>query len=302
MNKKLMLFILLLLVLSVVVFFSKKAFAQTVTKPFQLSWTNNDTNGDGTNIYRRIAPSTTMALLIKQVGNGNSYIDNVTAPVGTQLCYQVSRYNAAGESTRTTPEVCGVMPAPTDTIFPVVSITPPSSGPKSGSLTIAVVATDTAPGVVAKVDLLADGKVIQSKTASPYSFVLDTKTLTDGVHVFTAQATDSGGNIKLSAPVSITTINTTPSAPAGLTLSAISSTSIDISWANTGTVKVPTEIARSDPNDYTKVLKVVSVAPSGASFFRDTGLVSRQTYCYKTTHVVNALRSSSTTVLCGTTQ
>ena len=97
---------------------------------------------------------------------------------------------------------------------PLVSITAPSAG-ANVSGTIAVTATASDNVAVASVQLQVDGLNSGSAdTTSPYSFSLDTTTLTNANHTLTAVATDTSGNQATSAPVSITVLNqTVPSAP-----------------------------------------------------------------------------------------
>ncbi len=103
---------------------------------------------------------------------------------------------------------------PGDIIVPTVTVTSPTNGAVlNGSQTITVTATDNV-GVVG-VNLLVDGSVVgASDTTSPYSFVLDTATLTNGAHTISARASDAAGNQGTAPSVAVTVSNTT-TPPAG---------------------------------------------------------------------------------------
>ena len=92
-----------------------------------------------------------------------------------------------------------------DTTPPTAAITAPADGStSSGSLTINA---DTSDNVgVTKVELYLDNALTDTSTAAPYSFTLDTTTLTNGAHTFLAKAYDAAGNAGDSAVVN-TTVN-----------------------------------------------------------------------------------------------
>jgi subtilisin family serine protease len=97
--------------------------------------------------------------------------------------------------------------APADTVPPIVSLLAPLDGSVvSGTATVDAAASDDV-GVV-KVDLYLDGALFVSDSASPYSFALDTSTLSNGKHVLQAMASDAAHNSTMSAPVTVTVDNT----------------------------------------------------------------------------------------------
>jgi hypothetical protein len=106
----------------------------------------------------------------------------------------------------------------TDTTLPVVSITSPSSGQiLSGSVTVQVAATDNV--AVAKVQLSVDGTVLASSMTAPYTFSLDTTTLSNASHVLTATATDTSGNAQ-SASLSVTVSNNVDTTPPSVSITS----------------------------------------------------------------------------------
>jgi uncharacterized protein (TIGR03118 family) len=100
---------------------------------------------------------------------------------------------------------------------PVVALTVPS-GTLSG--TVALSATVTDPLKVAKVDFLANGTVVGTATASPYTVQWDTTKIADGQVSVVGRATDADGNVGSSAASTVTVANTTPP-PAQVTLTQL---------------------------------------------------------------------------------
>jgi RHS repeat-associated protein len=116
----------------------------------------------------------------------------------------------AGNATTSSPVSVTVnnLPAPS------ASVTAPAPGSTvSGhSVTLTASAAATAPATVAKVDFYADGQLIGTATASPYTLRWDTldpaNPAYDGAHALTAKVTDSTGQVSTSAPVTVTAANT----------------------------------------------------------------------------------------------
>jgi hypothetical protein len=79
-----------------------------------------------------------------------------------------------------------------DKVLPVVNFTPLSSTTVSGIVTLSFTATDNVG--VTKATLKVNGLEVKTFTTSPYSYVLDTAILSNGQHLFTAEAYDAAGN------------------------------------------------------------------------------------------------------------
>ena len=97
---------------------------------------------------------------------------------------------------------------------PTVAVTAPSAGSTVTGSTVTLSATAAAvPGLtIANVQFKLDGQNFGSPvTTAPYSLVLDSTGLTNATHSLLAVATDSGGHMTTSAPVSFTVNNTTTS-------------------------------------------------------------------------------------------
>ncbi len=102
---------------------------------------------------------------------------------------------------------------PPDTTPPSVSLTSPTNGSTiSGKYTMNATANDDS-GTVSKVEFYVDGALKGTSTTSPYSYALDTTTLTNASHSLTAKAYDPSGNVGTSSTVTVTVKNTTTTLP-----------------------------------------------------------------------------------------
>jgi hypothetical protein len=97
-------------------------------------------------------------------------------------------------------------PPSIDTTAPSTTITSPANNAiVTNTITVQATATDNIG--VSRVELLVDGQLAATDTTSPYSFSLNTTTLSEGVHELRSRAFDAAGNTTASAPVSITVDN-----------------------------------------------------------------------------------------------
>jgi hypothetical protein len=74
----------------------------------------------------------------------------------------------------------------------------------TGKVTVTASASDTGGSGVASVSFYADGKLIATDTAAPYSASWNSKPAGKGAHTVTAIAKDAAGNATTSAPVTVT--------------------------------------------------------------------------------------------------
>jgi len=96
-----------------------------------------------------------------------------------------------------------------DTQEPTVSISSPTGGTVSSTLTVNVAASDNIG--VTRVDLYNGATLIASSSTAPYSINWNTKTAADGAVTLTAFAYDKAGNKGSSSNVSVTVRNTADS-------------------------------------------------------------------------------------------
>ena len=124
---------------------------------------------------------------------------------GTPTAMSVS--NITGTTTPMTATIASTSGAPT-----VAIISPAASQTVYGTVSVNVTASDDS-GVVARVELFVDSALVQTLTEAPYSFSLDTASLTNGQHTFEAVAYDALG---LSGLTSVRVIVDNIFAPANL--------------------------------------------------------------------------------------
>ena len=146
---------------------------------------------------------------------GNSAIKvNVTLSAGTHTVTMIGKEAGVKLDRIILTSDTGCVPTGTgdncasepDTTNPSVSLTAPSNG-ATVSNSVAVTANASDNVAVSKVEFLVDGAVVNTDTAAPYSFSLDTLALSNGSHSLTARATDAAGNTATSAAVSVTVNN-----------------------------------------------------------------------------------------------
>jgi hypothetical protein len=100
---------------------------------------------------------------------------------------------------------------PVDTTAPTVSMTAPSAGTVSGTVTLSATASDNVS--VAGVQFLVNSASTGAEdTSSPYSVSWDTTTIANGTYTLAARARDAAGNQTTSATVTVT-VNNTPLPP-----------------------------------------------------------------------------------------
>ncbi len=157
---------------------------------------------------------------------------------GYDQYYGYGRINAAAAVT-----AAAQYAVATDTLAPTVSISSPTGGTVSATVSVNIAASDNVG--VKRVDLYNGATLIASSGTAPYSINWDTKTVADGAVTLTAYAYDMAGNKGISANVTVTVRNAVDStAP---TVSILSPTGGTLA----GTVSV--KVAASDNVGVTQV-------------------------------------------------
>jgi photosystem II stability/assembly factor-like uncharacterized protein len=101
----------------------------------------------------------------------------------------------------------GLVPAPSDSTPPTVTMTAPSEG-ATVDRTITVSASASDDVGVAGVHFLLDGVALGAEdTVAPYEAIWDTRAGPDGTHTLTARVRDAAGHSVASAPVTVTVAN-----------------------------------------------------------------------------------------------
>lgn len=193
-----------------------------------LSWSasTDDVGVTGYRIYKdgTILPQTTTQTTYQ-----------VTALSGnTVYRFQVEAYDQSGKTSRSLERTVTTPSAP-DTTSPTITISSPANNQNvSGSITVTATASDTGGSGLAGVQFKVDGQSIGAEdTTSPYSTLLNTTSLTNGVHQITATARDGTGN-NTTASVSVTVNNVVADTTApqinGIVESAITTSGVTISF------------------------------------------------------------------------
>jgi hypothetical protein len=155
------------------------------------------------------APDSTFTQRVRSSPDGNIVEDRVVTVPGQYSASAAHTGYGAWVMQMVAFRAASVPPA--DTNPPTVSITPPTGG--SGTITVSVNATDDNSGVAA-VQLQIDGIIFGiAATASPYNFTVDTTKFANGVHTLTATAWDFATNSANASPVSVSFSNSNPSNP-----------------------------------------------------------------------------------------
>jgi len=136
-----------------------------------------------------------------------------SALAGKSASLVAKAYDAAGNVANSqTVSVNVASAASSDSTPPTVSISSPTGGTVSGTVSVAVNASDNVG--VTRVDLLVNGAVVASDTAAPFSFSWDASSRVGTSPTLVAQAYDAAGNSASSSAVTVSvTSGTPPSTP-----------------------------------------------------------------------------------------
>ncbi len=135
-----------------------------------------------------------------------TYAWSLTTTANGTHQWTTKAYDAAGNSTVSSPvNVTVSIPTP-DTIAPVTAITNPVNG-ATVSNGVGVIATAADNVGVTKVEFYLDGVLKMAGLSSPYLFSWDTKTTTNGLHSLVSKAYDAAGHNTSSATVKVTVSN-----------------------------------------------------------------------------------------------
>ena len=174
----------------------------TSSTQISLSWTPS-TDNVGVAGYRVFRNGTQIATT-----TATTYLD--TSLTGnTSYTYTVTAFDAAGNVSAQSAPASATTPAVSDTTAPTTSITSPAAGATiSGSSTVVTATASDNVGVI-KVQLYVDNVLSGTLTAAPYSFILNTNTLSNGSHTLQTNAYDAANNVGSSAIVNIIVNNGT---------------------------------------------------------------------------------------------
>jgi glucose/arabinose dehydrogenase len=202
-----------------------------------ISWTTNEASDTQVEYGTTLSYGSSSPLNTSMVTSHSVSLSGL-AP-GTPYNYRVKSRDAAG-NLATSGNFTFTTAAAGDTTLPNVSITAPTGGTVSGTVTVTATATDNV-GVVG-VQFLLDGANLGTEdTTSPYSVSWNTTTASQGSHTLQARARDAAGNQRTSTSVIVTVANAIPNLVAAYAFDeGTGSTASDASGnLNTGTISNP---------------------------------------------------------------
>ncbi len=124
---------------------------------------------------------------------------------GTSYSYRVRATDAAGNLSAYSNIASATTTTVPDTTPPTASITSPTGGNVSGTVTVSVSASDNVG--VTHVDLLVNGEPAGSDTSAPYQFSWNSASVPNGAAQLKAIAYDAAGNLAQSAIVTVNVAN-----------------------------------------------------------------------------------------------
>jgi len=229
----------------------------------------------GTSFSSPIVAGTAALVLSRRPDYSPSQVDAVLKSTamdlgtgGTDIYYGAGRVNAAAAVLQ------AASSGPGDSTPPTVAIASPTSGSVSGTVTVAVNASDNVG--VTRVELRVNGAMVATDTAAPFQFAWNSASVVNGTAQLAAVAFDAAGNSRTSTAVAVNVANgtTTPDTTPPSVSIATPSNSLTVS----GNVTV--SISASDNVGVTRVdLRVngSTVASGNASPFQfswNSGTVS----------------------------
>lgn len=174
-----------------------------------------------------------------------------------------------------------------DSTVPTVGLQSPTNGQTlTGIVTMTATASDASG--IANVQFIVDGTVINTDTASPYSYSWNSAGIANGTHTIAARATDKANNTATTTPVTVTVNNTVscagnPSVPANLRVTGASANSVSLAWDSS------TAAAGCTLQGYRIYRNGTQVAVPTGTTYTDSGLSPSTAYSY----TVQAVDTSS---------
>ncbi len=206
--------------------------------------------------------------------------DHTFKYIGTQAGVGVDKILITSNSACVPTGVGDNCPSATSTPPTVNLLTPAANATVTGPLDITATAVGTGGATISSVAFLVDNQVVNTDTASPFSYSWNSASVANGTHTVSAQATDTAGATATTTPVTITVNNAstctgTPSIPTGLTVTGTTSSSVSLSW---GASTPASNCTLKEYKIYRDGNLITSVA-SGTTY-QETGLAPGGTYSY----------------------
>jgi chitodextrinase len=213
----------------------------------------------------------------------------------TSYCYTVDAYDAAGNVSSQSASACATTPA--DTIAPSVPTLTVSAASSSQINLSWTASTDTGGSGFAGYKIYRSGVLLTTTTATSYS---NTGLAASTSYCYTVAAYDNAGNNSAQstskcATTSTAADTTAPSVPT-LSVSAASSSQINLSWT------ASTDTGGSGLAGYKIYRSGVLLTTTTATSYSNTGLAANTSYCYTVAAYDNAGNNSAQSISqCATT-
>jgi fibronectin type 3 domain-containing protein len=250
-----------------------------------LSWTTStDTGGSGLAGYKIYRSGTLLTTT-----SGTSY-SNTGLAAGTSYCYTVAAYDNAGNNSAQSTSKCTTTTTTPDTTAPSVPTLTASAASSSQINLSWTASTDTGGSGLAGYKIYRSGTLLATTTGTSYS---NTGLAASTAYCYTVAAYDNvGNNSAQSASQCATTTasgaDTTPPSVPTLTVSAASSSQINLSWtASTDNA------GGSGVRAYQVYRSGVFLATVTGTTYSDAGLSAGATYCYTVLAYDNAGNTSA---------
>ena len=187
-----------------------------------------------------------------------------------------------------------------DSTGPTVSLQSPAANQTlTGSVNMTATASDVSG--IASVSFLVDGAVVNTDTASPYSYSWNSAGVANGAHTVAARATDKANNTTTTTAVNVTVNNAVactgnPSVPGNLRVSSTTANSVSLAW------DASTPASACTLQGYRIYRNGVQVGTPTGTTFSDSGLAPSTGYSYTVQAVDTSSHvSAQSTAVSGTT-
>ena len=255
------------------------------TTQINLSWTDNASNETGFKVERKTGTGGTYAQIGTVGANVTTYNDTGLTS-GTTYFYRVRATNAVGDSAYSnesnTTTFTNPPSAPTGLAATAISSS-------QIDLSWTDVANETGYKIERKTGAAGTYTEIASVAAGVVTYS-NTGLTVNTTYYYRVRATNSGGDSPYSNEANATTFDTIPAAPSALAATAISTTQVNLSWADNASNETGFKIERKTGSggSYGEIATV----GANVSTYSDTGLAEGTNYFYRV-RATNAVGDSA---------